>query len=152
MEYRLYGIELRRIRGKEAQFCSGGLDRLVDAGDLVKRNVIDDHDVFALQRGNQTLLEVSQKGLAVHGSLDEHRRDDASWAETGNQGHRLPMPHWDIADQALAARAPTMGADHIGSDSSFIDEHQMRRVKQPLLALPAPACPNHVGALPLGCP
>lgn len=152
MEYRLYGIEIRRIGRKVAQFCSGGLDRLVHAGDLVKRDVIDDHDVVALQRRDQTLFEVSQKGLAVHGALDQHRRDDARWAEAGNQGHRLPMPHWDIPDQTFAARVPTMQADHIGGDSGFIDKHKVRGVKQSLLALPASARPNYVVALPLGCP
>ena len=65
MEYRLYGIEIRGIGREIAQFSSGGLDRLVHAGDLVKRDVVDDHDVLALQRGNQTLLEVSQKGWPV---------------------------------------------------------------------------------------
>lgn len=152
MEYRLYGIEIRGIGREIAQFSSGGLDRLVHAGDLVKRDVVDDHDVLALQRGNQTLLEVSQKGWPVHGPLDEHRRDDTSLAETGDQRHRLPMPHWDVSDQALAAWAPTVEADHIGGDRGFIDKHQVRGVEQSLLALPASARPNYVLALSLGCP
>jgi hypothetical protein len=62
------------------------------------------------------------------------------------------MTHWDISDQGLATGAPTMEADHIGGDRSFIDKHQVRGVKQPLLALPPPARPNHVGALPFGRP
>src|SRR5713101_408995 len=108
MEHQLYWVELRRILRQVAQFRAGSLDRLRHAGDFVEGHVVDDHDVPSLERGDQTLLDVSQEGFSVHGSLDHHRRYDAGLAEASDKRHCFPMPHRHIPDQALSARVPTV--------------------------------------------
>src|SRR2546430_11901607 len=62
MEHQLYWVELRRILRQVTQLCAGSLDRLLDAGDFVKRDVVGPHDVPTLERGDQTLLDVSPEG------------------------------------------------------------------------------------------
>jgi hypothetical protein len=59
------------------------------------------------------------------------------------------MSHWNLANKAFPARAPTVGTDHVGGDGSFIDKYKASGVKQPLLADPASALPRHVGSLSL---
>src|SRR5260370_15582054 len=72
MEHQLYWVELRRILRQVAQFCAASLDRLLHAGDFVERDVVDDHNVLTLERGDQTLLDVSQESFSVHASLAHH--------------------------------------------------------------------------------
>jgi hypothetical protein len=105
-----------------------------------------------LERGDQTLLDVSQEGFSVHGSLDQHRRHDASLTEAGDKRHRFPVPHGHIPDQALSTRVPTVGTHHLGGDCSFVDKYKAGGVKHALLADPASARPSHVGSLLLCCP
>src|SRR6266849_4509052 len=151
MEHQLYWVELRRILRQVAQFCAASLDRLLHAGDFVEGDVVDDHNVLALERGGQTLLDISQEGFSVHGSLDQHRRHDTGLTEASDERHRFPVPHRHIPDQALSARVPTVGTHHVGGDCSFVDKYKVGGVKQALLADPASARPSHVGSLAL-CP
>jgi len=63
MEHQLDWVELRRILRQVAQTCTGGPDRVLDASDLVERDVVDHYDVAALEGRNQTLFDVRQEGL-----------------------------------------------------------------------------------------
>jgi hypothetical protein len=152
MEHHLDRIELRRILRKVPQFCPASLDRLLDAGDLVERNIVEDHDVPSPQRRSETLLDVGQERFAVHGSLDQHRGDDTGLTEAGNEGQRFPAPHRNITKQAFSAWTPTVEADHVGGNGRLINKYQTSGVKKSLLAYPASACPSHVGALSLRGP
>src|SRR6202140_108252 len=70
MEQQLYRVKVRRIRGQVAEACTNSLDRLLHTSDFVERDVVDHHNVSALERWDQTLLYVSQEGLSIHGSFD----------------------------------------------------------------------------------
>ena len=148
-EHRFNWIEVRRILRQVPQFCATGLDRLLDAGDLVEGDIVDDDDVPAPECGGETLLNISEERLSVHGSLDHHRGDDAGSTETSDECQRFPVSHRNLANKAFTARAPTVGTDHIGGDGGFVDKYKASGVKQPLLADPASARPCHVGALSL---
>jgi hypothetical protein len=50
----------------------------------------------------------------------------------------------------LAARATTPDTDHIRGDRRFVDKHQPRRIKEPLLPNPVPTRPLYVGSMSLG--
>src|SRR5438067_3220388 len=78
MEDQLYRVQLRRILRQITQFRAARSDRLLHASDFMKRDVVDHHNVAALERWNQALLDISQESLAVHGSLDHHWRNDTS--------------------------------------------------------------------------
>ena len=149
MKQRLDGVKVRRILGQVAETCTNIPDRLLRTSDLVKRHVIDHYDVPPPQRRGQTLLYVSQECFAIHGSFDEHWSHDASLTQAGDKRHGLPVPHWRVRDQALAARAPTLEPHHIGGNCGLVDEYQPGGIKPALLADPAAACASHVGALSL---
>ncbi len=149
MKHQLYWVKVRRILRQVAQACTDSLDRLLHTGNLVEWDIVDHHNVPALERWDQTLLEVGQERLSIHGSFDEHRGHEARLTQARDKRHGLPVPHGGIADQALSAWAPTVEPQHVGGDCGFIDKYEVGRVKKTLLAYPAPARASHVGSLAL---
>src|SRR5258706_11466730 len=63
MKQQLYWVKVRRILRQVAQACTDSLDRLFHTPNLVEGNIVDHHNVPALERWDQTLLYVSQEGL-----------------------------------------------------------------------------------------
>ena len=49
MEQQLYRVKVRRIRRQVAEACTDSLDRLFHTSDLVERDVVDHHNVSALE-------------------------------------------------------------------------------------------------------
>src|SRR3974377_432685 len=107
MKQQLDWVKVRRVLRQVAQACTNSLDRLLHTSGLVERDVVDHHNVPALERWDQTLLYVSQEGLSIHHSFDQHWRHDAGLPQPSDKRHRLPVSHRSIADQALAAWVPT---------------------------------------------
>src|SRR5438270_7066068 len=51
-----YGVKVWRIRRQVAEACTNSPDRLLHTSDLVERDIVDHHNVSALERWDQTLL------------------------------------------------------------------------------------------------
>src|SRR6266446_2118814 len=94
MKDHLDWIEVRGILRQIAQACADCLDGVFDAKDFVGGKVVHHHNVSALERRRQTLLEVGQKDFAVHCSVDQHRRDYSGETQARNEGHGLPVAQW----------------------------------------------------------
>src|SRR5260221_4523409 len=112
MKDHLDWIEVRGILQQIAQACADCLDGVFDAKDFVGGKVVHHHNVSALERRSQTLLEVGQKDFAVHCSVDQHRRDYSGETQARNKGHGLPVAQWHISDQALPGRSVRFPALH----------------------------------------
>src|SRR5262249_55066109 len=124
-------------------------DCLLHTGNLVEGDVVDDDDVPPPEKRSETLFDISEECFSIHSSLDHHRGHDTGFAEASDECQRFPMSHWNLANKAFPARAPTVETDHVGGDGSFIDKDKASGVKQPLLADPVSALPRHVGSLSL---
>src|SRR3984893_1607743 len=133
MKQQLYWVKVRRILRQVAQACTDSLDRLFHTSDLVERDIVDHHNVPALERWDQTLLYVRQEGLSIHGSFDQHRSHDAGLTQPSDKRHRLPVSHRGIADQALAAWVPTVEPQHVSGDCRLVDKYEVGRIKKALL-------------------
>src|SRR6202043_1434055 len=149
MEQQLYRVKVRRIRWQVAEACTNSLDRLFHTCNLVEGDVVDHHNVPALERWDQTLLYVSQEGLSIHGSFDQHRSHDAGLTQASDKRHSVPVAHRGIADQAHAAWVPTVEPQHVGGDCRLVDKYEVGRIKKALLPNPASASAGDVGALAL---
>jgi hypothetical protein len=149
MEHQFNWVKVRRILRQVSQFCAAGLDCLLHASDFMEGDVVDDDDVPPPERRGETLFDISEERFSVHGSLDHHWGDDTGSTKARDECQRFPVSHWNLADKAFSAWAPTVGTDHVGGDGSFIDKYKASGVKQPLLADPASARPRHVGSLSL---
>ena len=79
-------------------------DRLADAVDLVRGEIVEHHDVAGLERRCQELLDVGAERRAGHRPVEHQRRDDAGLPETGDEGRGAPMAVRHGGDQALCDR------------------------------------------------
>jgi len=152
MEYQFYRIKVRGIRWQIAQAGAGRLDDLLHTRDFMEGDVIDHYNVAALERWDQTLLEVRQEGFSVHSSLYHHWRHDTGLTQASNKCGCFPVSHGDIIDQALPARIPTVEAHHVCGHRSLVDKYKAGGIKPALLADPASACPSDIGSFPLSRP
>ena len=55
----------------------GLFDRLLDAGDLVDRQIVHDHGIVALEGWDKALFHIGEKHRPIHGSLPQAWR---AWA------------------------------------------------------------------------
>src|ERR1700731_3106713 len=131
MKQQLYWVKVRRILRQVAQACTDSLGRLFHNSYLVEGDLVDHHNVPALERWDQTLLYVSQEGLSIHGSFDQHRSHDAGLTQPSDKRHRLPVSHRGIADQALAAWVPTVEPQHVGGDCRLVDNTRWAGSRKP---------------------
>jgi hypothetical protein len=58
-------VEIGRIFRKEQKPGAGGLDRLADRLSFVRSEIVENDDVVRLESGDQELLDIGAKALAV---------------------------------------------------------------------------------------
>jgi hypothetical protein len=92
-----------------AKCRSPRLDCLADTGGLMRRKIVDHHDVVPLEGRGETALDVGHEST-VHCPVDCTRRRHAILAQSGNEGDRLPMTLWLKVQQPLAAGATAVKA------------------------------------------
>src|SRR5580704_7345559 len=63
-------VEVRGVFRQIPKRCPSLFDNLAHAGTGVGSAIVDDDDVTALQRWTKTLLQIGQKHLCCHGSLE----------------------------------------------------------------------------------
>src|SRR3546814_18961191 len=65
-------------------------NRLVYASDLMSWQVVEYHDVAALERRGEHMLDVGSEGVAIHGAVEQPGCGNAGQSQTGDERHRLP--------------------------------------------------------------
>jgi hypothetical protein len=75
-----YRVQIRRIGWQKEDGGSGRDDRLLDSRHFVTAEVVEDHGISGLERWAQKLTHISQKHLAVHGPVGDHRRGQSAAA------------------------------------------------------------------------
>lgn len=86
---------------------SGG-DRLTYAGDLMRGSIVEHQDITSLERGSEYVLNVGEKGVAVHRPVEHPGRGYARETQPGYESHRFPVPKGYAVAAALADRRPTV--------------------------------------------
>jgi hypothetical protein len=144
----LDGIEVGRILRQVANCRPRPLDRLADAGDFVGLEVIHHHDVIALERWDEALLDIGNEHLSRHRPVDHHRRGHFVVTQGSHESDCLPFSERDVADQPDASRSPPPEPHHICADRGLINKHQAGGIKHTLLSNPMSARSGHVCSLP----
>src|ERR1700733_9163263 len=85
------GIEVGAIWRQVSQARPGGLDRLSGAMNLVRGQIVHDHDVARPQLGSERLFDIGEKGLTVHRAVEDHGSSDAVGTQPGGEGGGFPM-------------------------------------------------------------
>src|SRR5262249_14318269 len=105
-ERHLDRIQARWVLGQITKRRAHGFDRFAYARNFVCRKIVHDHDVFALERGSERLLDICEERLSAHRALDHARRRHPIPAQAGYEGKGFPVSLRYAANQSLAARAP----------------------------------------------
>lgn len=71
-------------------------------------------DLAATQRRHQDLLEISAERLAVHWSIQHHRRGQSAKPQGAGEGRCLPMSVRNGRVAALTALGAATQASHLG--------------------------------------
>ena len=93
--------------------------------------VVYHHDVAALERRCQALLDIGHEGCPVNWPVENHRCHHLVMSQSRYERDRLPFSLRNMADQSLATRATSPETDHIDAGRSLIDKHQSRRQESP---------------------
>ena len=120
-----YRVQIRRVRGQIEYGGSGRGDRFLDSRHLVTAEVVEDHGVSRLERWAQELTHISQKHLAVHRPVGDHRRGQSAAAQSAHKGRRLPMPVRRRVEATLTSGRAPVASRHAGRCPRFIDKHEL---------------------------
>lgn len=81
---------------------------------LVEADIIEDDDIAGLDFGRQLRLDPGLEASALHGGIDDPRRDHAVTAQAGDEGMRLPLAERSLRSSQTAtgskASATTMAS------------------------------------------
>ena len=150
-EHLLDGVEVWAIGGQEQQACALVADGGADGIALVTAEVVHDDDIAGLERGGEELFDIALEAFAIDRSVEHARCIDAVMAQSGKEGHRLPMAVRHAGGEPLAPHAPAAQRRHVGLGPRLVDEHQVPGVKPALVELPAGTAPGNVRALLFAC-
>jgi len=84
-------VEIRAVGRQIGDHGIGCFDGFSDAGHLVRRLVVHDHDVGGLEGRRQRLLEPSEETSAADRAVEDARRGDAVMTQAGDKGRGSPM-------------------------------------------------------------
>lgn len=143
----LDGVEIRTVGWQENELGVGASDSTAHLLALVTAEIVEDDNIAGLEGGDQELLDVGTELLAVDRAIEEAGRLDPIMPQGGQEGERAPAAVRGLADQPLAAPAPTAQRSHVGFGPGLIDEDQAFGVDARLTRSPLPAAPGHVGAV-----
>ena len=99
------------------------------------------------QRGTQKGTHVGQKGSAIDGAVNHHRRGQRVTAQGGHEGGGLPVAVRHGGDAALPAGCAAARRGHTGAGPRLVEKDQACVIPARLLLPPFTACLLHVVAL-----
>jgi hypothetical protein len=114
------------------------------------RQIVHHDNLAALEGRNKTLFHIGKKQGSIHGTLKDERCGHPAQTQGAHKGDDFPMPMRRVIDQPLTDRVAAAKPYHGGVGPRLVDKDQPRRVEHALLAHPASARADHIGALLLG--
>ena len=127
-EAELDRIEIGTVGRQVAQGGAGGFDRVLDAVDMMRREVIGEDDVAGRERGDEDLGDVGEKAVAIHRAVDHPRCGQPGDAQAGDKGAGLPPSHGGMVADPVAAWAAAVPPQQIRGDAGFIEKDEARGV------------------------
>ena len=91
-------IEIGAVGRQESKRRAGRLDRLAHAGDLVRAEIVQDHQIARPQGRHQDLLDERQERGAIDRAVEHAGRADAITAQGRDDGGGLPVMGWTPPD------------------------------------------------------
>ena len=145
-EGQLNGIEVRTVGRQKAEACAGVLDGGADLGLLVHREVIEDDDVAAPERGDEDLFHVRAERDGIDRAVEHGRGGQLRRPERRDHRVRLPVTARRVIRRARPPRAARIAAQEVGGDARFVDKHEVAGVVERLRRRPSPSRGGDVSA------
>lgn len=128
-EAQLDGVEVGTVGRQEPQRRAGRFNGGPDAVDFVGGEIVGDHDVAGLQRGDEDLFDVGEEAGPVHRAIQDPGGSQARHPQRRDEGAALPPALGRVIGDPLAARPAPIAAEQIGRDPAFIEKDEASRVE-----------------------
>ena len=132
--------------GRKIRCAPGAADGAPDCGSFVAAEIVHDHDLPGLERGDEKLFDIGSEAWAIDRPVEDAGRVDPVRAQGREEGQRPPVAVRHRGDQPLSQRCAPVRARHVRLDPGLVDEDEPFRVNLGLMPLPARALARHVGA------
>ena len=129
VEAQLDGVEVGTVRRQEPQRRAGAFDGRPHPVDLVRGEIVDDHDVAGLQRRNEDLFDIGQEAGPVHRAIEDPWGGEPRHPQRGDEGAALSPALGCVIGDPLAAGAAPIAPEQIGGDPAFIEKDEVGRVE-----------------------
>ena len=86
---------------------------------FVAAEIVEYDDIARLERRCEDAFDMDAEDGAVHGTVDDERRDDPDTAQGGDEGGGLPVSLRHPADQTRPPPASAVGPRHLAQVSSM---------------------------------
>ena len=143
-------VEVWAVGRQEEPVGAGVSDCATHALPFVAAKIVEHDDVADVECRDEELDHPGEEDGSIDRTIDDAGCDDAVGAQPSQERHRGPAAVWDMADQALAARRPTVRTGHVGFGPGLIDKDQALRINASLIAPPTGALASDVWPLLLG--
>ncbi len=118
-------VQVRTVRRQKDEGRSGGRDRALHGGALMRAEVVRDHDVTAAQGGHEDLFDVGEETGPINRAFEDTRRGQAAQAQGGQKGARLPAGKGRVVMNADAPGRAAVPPQQIRGDARFIKEDEV---------------------------
>ena len=146
-EGHLNGVQIRAI-GRQIEDLRAPLgDGFADPCNLMRREIVEHHDIAALQGGREYMADICTKGDAIHRAVEHPWRCQAGQAQACNEGHCLPMAERRAVVAAFAHWCPAIEPGHLRVDACLIQKDQALRIDERLRGPPQLAPCRYVGSI-----
>lgn len=145
-----YGPAARRTPHRRPDTCQHpttlrALQKILLASTGASTHVHDD-DVAWLEDGDQLLLDIGAKALAVDRSIEDARRCQPVVPQGTEECQRAPVTVRREGPQTPAFRSPAPDGCHVSLDPGLVDEDKASRIEMPLQGLPSLSSAGDIGA------
>ena len=146
----LDGVQVRAVGRQIPQRSACPINGRLDPDDLVRAQVVHNHDVARAQLRHQKLLHPGQKRISIDRPGQHQRRQKTLAAERADKRRGVPMSARRVPQAALALGRAAPGGRHVSCGPCLIQKNQPLVRRRCLHLGPLLAFVRYAAALLLG--
>ena len=138
-------VQIGTVGWQEQQARADAADCCADGRSLVTGEIVHNDDIAGRERGHEELLDILKEARPVDRLIQHAGGIDPVAAQGREEGHRFPVTIRHLGMEPLALGCPAAQGSHVGLGPGFINEDEAAGINPPLILLPLPALPCHLG-------
>lgn len=121
------------------------LDRRADLGLLMRREVVEHHDVARPEGGHKHLFDVGEETCIIDRAVEDRGSTQAIESERRDDCVHLPVTARRVILKSRPAQASAIATQQIGCDAAFIEKDVLVQIAERLPLVPSPSFSDDVG-------